>query len=119
MFLDCIPSTDSHGLEARVLVLARLSRFVLFDLTGAGLKWRFLAQAIAQLPSVVWQPFIQDNQTETATWSDLERYSWVKTPYRYRDDTDFVLGLDALIGTGTGPQDASRQVSQPTQALLS
>lgn len=94
---------DLQDLKTTISQLARLSRFVVADLTGAASIRQVLVDIVSQVPSVVWQPLVQADGTEPTPFEDLQSFPWVLTPYRYGN-------VDELL---SGPQSTAPWSDQP------
>jgi uncharacterized protein YjbI with pentapeptide repeats len=95
IFVDFDANLGNHvlqDLKTTVLQLARLSRFVVADLTGAGSIWQVLVHTAPQVPSVVWQLLVQADAAESAPFEDLQSFPWVLAPYRYSDADELLSG---------------------------
>ena len=95
MFVDFAASLGRHDLQelkTTVSQLARLSRFVVADLTGAASIREVLVHTVPQLPSVVWQPLVQVDGTEPAPFEELPSFPWVLAPFQYGDVDELLAG---------------------------
>jgi uncharacterized protein YjbI with pentapeptide repeats len=95
MYVDFAASLGRHNLQdlnATVSQLARLSRFVVADLTGAASIRQVLVHTVPQVPSVVWQPLVQADGTDPVPFEELQSFPWVLSPYRYGDVDELLSG---------------------------
>jgi uncharacterized protein YjbI with pentapeptide repeats len=95
MFVDFDASLgrqDLQDLKSTVSQLARLSRFVVADLTEADNIRQVLVHTVPQVPSAVWQPLVQADGTDPAPFEELQSFPWVLAPYRYGDVDELLAG---------------------------
>jgi len=88
-----------------VTLLARMSRFVIADLTDPRSIPQEI-QAIAPDVAVPIQPVILAGQEPWSMFKDLRRkYHWVLQPYEYSDQEQLLAGLSDVLA----PAEAKRE----------
>jgi len=73
----------SKDLHETITTLARMSRFVVADITDAKSIPQELVSIVEQLPSLPVQPILQKDCTPWAMYDHIKRYPWVLKLYRY------------------------------------
>ncbi len=89
------PST--RDLTEMVTTLARLSRFIVADLTDPRSIPQELAQIVPTLPSVPLVPVIEAGATPYALFEHLQRYPWVLGLVTYADEQDLQAKLQSKV----------------------
>ena len=101
---------QQRDLTEMVTTLARMSRFIVADLTDPRSIPQELATIVPSLPSVPVAPLIQADQAPYAMFEHLQRYAWVLPLARYRDVEALIRGLPGVISR------AERKAAQQTRA---
>ena len=83
-----------RDLTETISLLARMSRFIIADLTSPKSLPNELAEVIPTYPSVPVQPIIKGRSRPYAMYERFKHYPWVLGLYRYRD-------LESLLATFT------------------
>ena len=78
----------SMSLMQTVTTLARMSRFVIADITNAKSIIGELEAAVKDLPRVVFLPLLCKGAKRWGMFSDLADYPWVLPPKKYSDAED-------------------------------
>jgi uncharacterized protein YjbI with pentapeptide repeats len=84
---------DDPNLTKTVAILARMSRFVIADITDAKSIRQELQAIVPHLPSLPVHLIILDAQYEKAMFQEFLDYHWVMHPYRYHDREQLMAGL--------------------------
>jgi len=84
---------ESRDLRETVSTLARISRFVIADITDAKSIPAELELIVPFLPSVPIIPLILRSDHGYALFGPLMRYPWVIEPYRYVDQAELIASI--------------------------
>jgi len=107
---------ESRDLTETITTLAKLSRFIIADLTDPSCSPYELASIVPTTP-VALQKIILKGQKEYAMFVDLKnRYRWVLNPYRYDRQETLMANLDAKV---IGPAEAKARTLMPKAKTLS
>jgi uncharacterized protein YjbI with pentapeptide repeats len=87
----------SRSYTETITTLARMSRFIIADVTDATEVRLELAKIVPDLPSVPVQPLVLASATEYVTFDDLRYYSWVLKPFRYTDLDNAITSLSEMV----------------------
>ena len=87
----------SLNLTETVSTLARLSRFVIADITEAKSIPQELQAIVPHLPSVPVQPLLMASSPEYAMFDDFRDYPWVLELVCYRRPEDLMASLELVI----------------------
>jgi uncharacterized protein YjbI with pentapeptide repeats len=85
----------NRTLTETVTTLARMSRFIVADLTDAKSVPHELMAIVPALPRVPVVPILLASRRPYAMFADLRDYPWVFAPLTYRDTDDLVAKLKA------------------------
>jgi len=77
--------------------LARMSRFVIVDLTDAKSLLQELRSIVPNSPSVFVQPLLLGSQEEPGMWDFFRKLPWVLEPVRYTDQNAIIARLDEKV----------------------
>ncbi len=80
-----------------VTTLARMSKFIIADVTDPRSVPHELASIVPTLPSVPVQPIIQRGQEPFAMMIDLARYDWFLPCHTYQNLDELIVTLDANV----------------------
>jgi uncharacterized protein YjbI with pentapeptide repeats len=85
------------NLTETVSTLARLSRFVIADITDARSIPQELQAIVPDLPSVPVQPLLMASSPEYGMFDDFRAYPWVLDLVTYRRPEDLIAGFEPLV----------------------
>jgi uncharacterized protein YjbI with pentapeptide repeats len=92
-----VPGT--RDITETISLLARMSRFVVADITDAKSIPQELAVIVPDLPSVPVQPLLLEGSVEYGMFEHFKRYPWVLETYRYPSSERLTAGLgERVIG---------------------
>lgn len=80
-----------------VTTLARMSKFIIADVTDPSSVPLELASIVPTLPSVPIQPIIQRGQKPFGMMVDLERYDWFLPCHTYENLDELIVTLDEKV----------------------
>lgn len=83
----------TKDLHETITTLARISRFVVADITDAKSIPQELVSIVEQLPSLPVQPILQQDCEPWAMYDHIRRYPWVLELYRYAALDEFIPRL--------------------------
>lgn len=87
---------ESRNLTETITTLAKLSRFIIADLTDPSCSPYEVGRIVPET-KVALQAIILDGQRPFAMFSDLLDYPWVLPPYRYRSAETLLANLNEVI----------------------
>ena len=87
----------SRDVTETVTLLARMSRFIIADITEPRSIPQELAFVVPDLPSVPVQPLLEGSATEYGMFEHFKRFPWVLELYRYKDRDDLLASLEAKV----------------------
>jgi uncharacterized protein YjbI with pentapeptide repeats len=97
LFDSSVPAT--RDITETVSLLARMSRFVVADITDPRSIPQELSVIVRDLPSVPVQPLLLEGSTEYGMFEHFKRYPWVLETYRYPSSEHLIAGLaEHVIG---------------------
>jgi Pentapeptide repeats (8 copies) len=105
---DFDPSAK-RDLTETISLLARMSRFVIADLTDAKSIPQELENIVPHLPSVPVQPILHIGATEYAMFEHYERYPWVLPIYRYQDIPSLLASIKDHIIKPVEQRDSEKE----------
>jgi hypothetical protein len=83
----------TKDLHETITTLARMSRFVIADITDAKSIPQELVSIVEQLPSLPVQPILKKGHKPWAMFDHIKRYPWVLKLYRYATLDEFIPRL--------------------------
>jgi uncharacterized protein YjbI with pentapeptide repeats len=83
----------TKDLHETITTLARMSRFVVADITDAKSIPQELVSIVEQLPSLPVQPILKKGHKPWAMFDHIKRYPWVLKLYRYATLDEFIPRL--------------------------
>jgi Pentapeptide repeats (8 copies) len=87
----------TKDLHETITTLARMSRFVIADITDAKSIPQELVSIVEQLPSLPVQPILQQGCEPWAMYDHIKRYPWVLELYRYTTLDEFLPRLREVV----------------------
>lgn len=88
---------ENRNVTETVTTLARLSRFIVADLTSPRSIPQELQAIVPQLPSVPVQPILSGTEREYGMFADLQDYEWVLPVCQYDDLADLTAQFDSSV----------------------
>src|SRR5215471_17608641 len=87
----------TKDLHETITTLARMSRFVVADITDAKSIPQELVSIVEQLPSLPVQPILQQDCEPWAMFDHIKRYPWGLELYRYTASDEFIPRLREVV----------------------
>lgn len=88
---------DSRDLQETVTTLARLSRFVVADITDPKSIPQELTGIVRDLPSLPVQPLLQEGHAPWAMYGHIAMFPWVLPLHRYADQTGLLADFKEKV----------------------
>ena len=88
---------ERRDLTEMVTTLARMSRFIVADITDPKSIPQELSQIVPDLPSVPVAPLILTSERPYALFEHFQRYGWVLPLVRYKDTADLLKKLPKSV----------------------
>jgi pentapeptide repeat protein len=83
--------------DETITTLARMSRFVIADLTDAKSVLQELSSIVPNCPSVIVQPLLLASQELPGMWDSFRAFPWVLEPVRYTNEEELIATLDEKV----------------------
>jgi hypothetical protein len=96
MLFDFDKPASRNTIET-VMLLARMARFVVADLTDARSVLQELQALVPSSPSIPVQPLIASEETWPGMWDSLTDYRTVLPPFEYSSRAALTAALPSLI----------------------
>ena len=88
---------SSRDTQETITTLARLSRFIVADITDPKSIPQELVSIVETLPSVPVQPILKVGHDPWGMYDHISRYPWVLKLHRYRSERDLLRSLEAKV----------------------
>lgn len=88
---------ESRDPTETIETLARMSRFIIADITDAATVREELRGIVPDLPSIPVQPILLSSAEEYFFFRHVKRYHWVLKTYRYNDKGDLLRNLEEKV----------------------
>lgn len=88
---------SSHVFAKNISTLARMSRFIVADVTDAKSILQELEHIVQDIPPVPIMPFILRSDYESSLFESIRRFPWVLEPYQYEDQAELIASIDEKI----------------------
>jgi hypothetical protein len=83
----------TRNTDETITTLARMSRFVIADLTDAKSVLQELRSIVPNCPSVIVQPLRHASQELPGMWDFFRAFPWVLEPVRYTNEEELIATL--------------------------
>jgi hypothetical protein len=103
---------EGRDLTETITTLARMSRFIVADITDPKSIPQELATIVPDLPSVPVAPLILASEQPYAMFEHLQRYAWVLPVVRYKDTAELLRKLPKSV-IEKAENKAKRQTRRP------
>jgi hypothetical protein len=103
---------EGRDLTETITTLARMSRFIVADITDPKSIPQELATIVPDLPSVPVAPLILASEQPYAMFEHLQRYAWVLPVVRYKDTAELLRKLPKSV-IEKAENKATRQTRSP------
>lgn len=92
---------DSRDTHETITLLARISRFVIADITEPKSIPQELVSIVEQIPSLPIQPILQEGRKPWGMYDHIQRYPWVLPVCYYENQEDLISRLSEEIVRGS------------------
>lgn len=111
--------SDNRDFIETVSTLAHMARFVIADVTDAGVVLQELQRIVPALPSVPVQPLLLQGADPTIVLTDFLCYPWFLPPHLYADQPELLASLaEKVITPAEEKANAVKEQLQKAQAMI-
>jgi uncharacterized protein YjbI with pentapeptide repeats len=88
---------SSRSTDETIMLLARMARFVIADITDAKSVLQELRGIVPDCPSVPIQPLLINSQIEPGMFDYFHQFHWFLQTYQYQNEEQLLIALDSMV----------------------